>query len=54
MKERRLKNIPVTDAASVPISILNARDALQALLTEVEHEKHCCAITECASATIEK
>jgi signal-transduction protein with cAMP-binding, CBS, and nucleotidyltransferase domain len=39
MKERRLKNIPVTDAASVPIGILNARDALQALLTEVEHEE---------------
>lgn len=39
MKERRLKNIPVTDAASVPIGVLNARDALQVLLTEVEQEE---------------
>ena len=39
MKKRHLKNIPVTDAASVPIGILNARDALQVLLTEVENEE---------------
>lgn len=39
MKERRLKNIPVTDAASVPIGLLNARDALEVLLTEVEQEE---------------
>ena len=39
MKERRLKNIPVTDAASIPIGLLNARDALEALLTEVEQEE---------------
>lgn len=39
MKERRLKNIPVTDEASVPIGLLNARDALEVLLTEVEQEE---------------
>jgi CBS domain-containing protein len=39
MKDRRLKNIPVTDAASVPIGLLNARDALEVLLTEVEQEE---------------
>lgn len=39
MKERRLKNIPVTDAASVPIGLLTARDALEVLLTEVEQEE---------------
>ena len=39
MKERRLENIPVTDEASVPIGLLNARDALQILLTEVESEE---------------
>lgn len=36
MKEQRLKNIPVTDAGSRPIGVLNARDALQALMQEVE------------------
>lgn len=39
MKERRLKNIPVTDEASVPIGLFNARDALEVLLTEVEQEE---------------
>lgn len=39
MKERRLKNIPVTDAASIPIGLINARDALEVLLTEVEQEE---------------
>lgn len=39
MKERRLKNIPVTDEASVPIGLLNARDALEVLLTEVKQEE---------------
>lgn len=39
MKERRLKNIPVTDEASVPIGLVNARDALEVLLTEVEQEE---------------
>ena len=36
MKERQLKNVPITDEASRPIGILNARDALQALMQEVE------------------
>lgn len=39
MKERRLKNIPVTDEASAPIGLLNARDALEVLLAEVEQEE---------------
>ena len=39
MKERRLKNIPVTDAESRPIGVLNARDALEALMLEVEQEE---------------
>lgn len=39
MKERRLKNIPLIDEASVPIGLLNARDALQMLLAEVESEE---------------
>ena len=39
MKERRLKNVPVTDEASVPIGLLNARDALEVLLAEVEQEE---------------
>ncbi len=39
MKERGLKNIPVVDHASRPIGVLNARDALEGLLEEVEHEE---------------
>ena len=39
MKERRLKNVPIKDDASRPIGILNARDALQALMQEVEQEE---------------
>jgi CBS domain-containing protein len=39
MKERGLKNLPVTDSESRPLGVLNARDALQALLTEVENEE---------------
>ena len=39
MKERRLKNIPVTDEGFIPIGLLNARDALEVLLDEVEHEE---------------
>ena len=39
MKERRLKNIPVADAESRPIGVLNARDALEALMLEVEQEE---------------
>nr|WIE91351.1 histidine kinase [Mesorhizobium sp. WSM4875] len=39
MKERRLKNIPVTDAESRAIGVLNAGDALEALMPEVEQEE---------------
>jgi CBS domain-containing protein len=39
MKERRLKNIPITDLGSRPIGVLNARDALEILLQEVEDEE---------------
>lgn len=38
MKDRRLKNIPILDRDSRPIGVLNARDALEALLGEVEYE----------------
>jgi CBS domain-containing protein len=39
MKERRPKNIPILDRDSRPIGVLNARDALEALLEEVEYEE---------------
>jgi len=39
MKERGLKNIPVVDPGSRPIGVLNARDALEALLQEAEYEE---------------
>lgn len=39
MKERRLKNIPIVDEGVRPLGVLNARDALEALLEEVEHEE---------------
>ncbi len=39
MKHRRLKNIPILDQDSRPIGVLNARDVLEALLEEVEHEE---------------
>jgi CBS domain-containing protein len=39
MKERELKNVPVTDPDSRPIGVLNARDALQALLQETMNEE---------------
>jgi CBS domain-containing protein len=38
MKERHLKNIPILDRDSRPIGVLNARDALEALLEELEYE----------------
>lgn len=37
--ERRLKNIPVIDAQNTPLGILNVRDALEALLEDVQHEE---------------
>lgn len=39
MKERRLKNVPIADEESRPVGVLNARDALQGLLEEVEDEE---------------
>ncbi len=39
MRSRELKNIPVVDPDSRPLGVLNARDALQALLKEVENEE---------------
>jgi hypothetical protein len=38
-KQRHLKNIPVIDSNSRPIDVLNARDALEVLLGEVENEE---------------
>jgi len=39
MKQRQLKNIPVIDSEAKPIGVLNARDALNGLLGEVENEE---------------
>ncbi len=39
MKHRRLKNVPILDQDYRPIAVLNARDVLEALLEEVEHEE---------------
>ncbi|NDV89525.1 CBS domain-containing protein [Aurantimonas aggregata] len=39
MKERGLKNVPVTDEEARPIGVLNARVALQVLLDESEDEE---------------
>ena len=39
MKHRRLKNVPILDQDSRPIGVLNARDVLEALLEDVEHEE---------------
>lgn len=39
IKERGLKNLPVVDQNSIPIGVLNAKDVLQVLLGEVEHEE---------------
>lgn len=39
MKTRGFKNVPVTGLDSRPVGVLNARDALQALMQEVEQEE---------------
>ena len=39
MKERHLKNVPILDRESRPIGVLNARDALEALLRELEYQE---------------
>ena len=39
MKERHLKHVPIVDQDVRPLGVLNARDALEALLEEVEYEE---------------
>lgn len=39
MKARGFKNVPVIDQESRPVGVLNARDALQALMQEVDYEE---------------
>jgi signal-transduction protein with cAMP-binding, CBS, and nucleotidyltransferase domain len=39
IKQRGLQNIPVMDQGSRPVGVLNARDALQALLEDAQHEE---------------
>lgn len=39
IRDRGLKNIPIIDEASRPVGVLNARDALQVLLEDVQHEE---------------
>ena len=39
MKRRHLKNVPILDRDSRPIGVLNARDALEALLEELEYQE---------------
>lgn len=39
MKERNVLHVPVVDQEDRPIGVLTARDALQALMSEVEHEE---------------
>ncbi len=39
MKQHKLKNIAIVDHYGKPLGILNARDALQALLSEVNDEQ---------------
>ena len=39
MKQRGLRHMPVADQELRPIGILNARQTVQALLDEVEHEE---------------
>ena len=39
MKDQGLKNVPILDENSRPIGVLNARDALEILREEVEHEE---------------
>jgi hypothetical protein len=39
MRQGGLKHVPVIDEEDRPLGVLYARDALQALLTEVESEE---------------
>lgn len=40
MKERGLKNVPIVDGNAMPLGVLNARDALELLLSEAQQEDH--------------
>ncbi len=40
MKKRGLKNIPVVDESARPLGLLNARDILQALLSETQSDEN--------------
>lgn len=39
IRDKGLKNMPVVNEASVPVGVLNTRDALQALLQDVRNEE---------------
>lgn len=39
MKERSVQHVPVVDQENRPLGVLNARDALQALMSEVSHQE---------------
>ena len=38
MKSKALQSVPIVDAERRPIGLVSARDALELLLSEVEHE----------------
>lgn len=40
MKTRSLKNIPIVDQNALPLGLLNARDILQALLSETQSDEN--------------
>lgn len=40
MKGRGLKNIPITDAGRRPLGVLNAREVLQSLWEDVQHQEN--------------
>ncbi|MBU6464795.1 MAG: histidine kinase [Bradyrhizobium sp.] len=46
MKKRHLQNVPILDRESWPIGVLNARDALEALVSEPEYEERM-LVTHC-------
>lgn len=39
MKQRNVQHVPIVDQGGRPVGVLTARDALQALMSEVEHEE---------------
>jgi arabinose-5-phosphate isomerase len=40
MNTRGLKNVPVVDQSARPLGLLNARDILQALLSETQSDEN--------------